>query len=154
MQLRIRRTTRVDQTKIIPTPAAMSRTDTEDHERSPDQLPDFYGPLKAASERAATARFSDVSIVRPAYVCGPYDPTDCFTYWVRRMADGGDVVRLDASARMHIIDVRDLGAFLLQILQPVIVSSQFGALRRISGASPREAPSSSPPEGQPAMVSS
>jgi 2'-hydroxyisoflavone reductase len=74
----------------------------------------FYGPLKAACERAATARFGDVSIVRPAYVCGPYDPTDRFTYWVRRMADGGDVVVLDASAPMQIIDVRDLGAFLLR----------------------------------------
>lgn len=33
-----------------------------------------YGPLKAASERAAVARFGDVAVVRPAYVCGPYDP--------------------------------------------------------------------------------
>jgi 2'-hydroxyisoflavone reductase len=74
----------------------------------------FYGPLKAACERAAIARFGDVSIVRPAYVCGPYDPTDSFTYWVRRMAEGGDVVVRDASAPMQIIDIRDLGAFLLR----------------------------------------
>ena len=74
----------------------------------------FYGPLKAACERAAAARFGEVALVRPAYVCGPYDPTDSFTYWVRRMADGGEVVVPDASAPMQIIDVRDLGAFLVR----------------------------------------
>ena len=74
----------------------------------------FYGPLKAACERAAAARFGEVALVRPAYVCGPYDPTDSFTYWVRRMAEGGEVVVPDASAPMQIIDVRDLGAFLVR----------------------------------------
>ena len=54
------------------------------------------------------------AIVRPAYVCGPHDNEDSFTYWARRMADGGDVVVRDASAPMQIIDVRDLGAFLLR----------------------------------------
>jgi 2'-hydroxyisoflavone reductase len=74
----------------------------------------FYGPLKAACERAATARFGGVAIVRPAYVCGPHDPQDNFTYWARRMARGGDVVVRDASAPMQIIDVRDLAAFLVR----------------------------------------
>jgi 2'-hydroxyisoflavone reductase len=74
----------------------------------------FYGPLKAACERAATARFGGVAVVRPSYVCGPYDPEDSFTYWARRMAQGGDVVVRDASAPMQIIDVRDLGAFIVR----------------------------------------
>ena len=73
----------------------------------------FYGPLKAACERAAAARFARVAVVRPAYVCGPYDPEDSFTYWARRMAQGGDVIVRDGSAPMQIIDVRDLGAFLV-----------------------------------------
>jgi 2'-hydroxyisoflavone reductase len=75
-----------------------------------------YGPLKAACERAAVERFGarSTAIVRPAYVCGPHDNEDSFTYWARRMADGGDVVVRDASAPMQIIDVRDLGAFLLR----------------------------------------
>jgi 2'-hydroxyisoflavone reductase len=73
-----------------------------------------YGALKAACERAAWARFGDVSIVRPAYVCGPHDNEDSFTYWVRRMAEGGDVVVRDGEAPMQIIDVRDLGAFLVR----------------------------------------
>ena len=59
----------------------------EDPAAGTEDVTAFYGPLKAASERAAAARFSHVAVVRPAYVCGPYDPTDSFTYWVRRMAD-------------------------------------------------------------------
>jgi 2'-hydroxyisoflavone reductase len=86
----------------------------EDPAAGTEDVPAFYGPLKAACERAATARFGEVALVRPAYVCGPYDPTDSFTYWVRRMADGGDVIVPDASAPMQIIDVRDLGAFLVR----------------------------------------
>ncbi len=75
-----------------------------------------YGPLKAACERAGMARFGEAvtAIVRPAYVCGPHDNEDSFTYWARRMAEGGDVVVRDAGAPMQIIDVRDLGAFLLR----------------------------------------
>lgn len=73
-----------------------------------------YGALKAACERAAHQRFGDVAVVRPAYVCGPGDPTDSFTYWARRMADGGDVAIRDAAAPLQIIDVRDLGAFLVR----------------------------------------
>jgi 2'-hydroxyisoflavone reductase len=75
-----------------------------------------YGSLKAACERAAVERFGvkSTAIVRPAYVCGPHDNEDSFTYWARRMADGGDVVVHDAAAPMQIIDVRDLGAFLLR----------------------------------------
>ena len=78
--------------------------------------PGTYGPLKAACERAALLRFGPAAtaIVRPAYVCGPHDNEDSFTYWVRRMADGGDVVVRDAAAPMQIIDVRDLGAFLIR----------------------------------------
>jgi nucleoside-diphosphate-sugar epimerase len=75
----------------------------------------LYGPLKAACERAAWARFGEVAVVRPAYVCGPFDPEDSFTYWARRMADGGDIIVRDASAPMQIIDVRDLGAFLVRL---------------------------------------
>jgi 2'-hydroxyisoflavone reductase len=90
-----------------------------------------YGPLKAACERAAVERFgaSSTAIVRPAYVCGPYDNEDSFTYWARRMADGGDVVVRDASAPMQIIDVRDLGAFLL-------VCATMGAAGAFDGVGP------------------
>jgi 2'-hydroxyisoflavone reductase len=87
-----------------------------------------YGPLKAACERAAVSRFgeSTTAIVRPAYVCRPHDNEDNFTYWARRMAEGGDVVVRDASAPMQIIDVRDLGG----VLAPVRREQGGGGVRR------------------------
>jgi hypothetical protein len=45
-------------------------------------------------------------------VGGPFDPEDSFTYWVRRMAEGWNVLVRDATAPMQIIDVRDLAALL------------------------------------------
>ncbi|MCW2715801.1 MAG: NAD-dependent epimerase/dehydratase family protein [Frankiales bacterium] len=51
-----------------------------------------YGPLKVACEDEVTARFQDrATIVRPGIVAGPHDPTDRFTWWVRRAARGGRV---------------------------------------------------------------
>ena len=60
-----------------------------------------YGPLKAACERVAVSRLGEsvTSIVRPAYVCGPHDNEESFTYWARRMAEGGAVVIRGASRR-------------------------------------------------------
>lgn len=51
-----------------------------------------YGPLKVACEDEVLARFGGRgTLVRPGIVAGPYDPTDRFTYWVRRAARGGRV---------------------------------------------------------------
>jgi len=48
-----------------------------------------YGPLKVACEDDVLARFADQgTIVRPGIVAGPHDPTDRFTYWVRRGRTG------------------------------------------------------------------
>jgi hypothetical protein len=67
------------------------------------------------------ARFGKTvtSIVRPAYVCGPHDNTDSFTYWARRMADGGDVV------------VRDVTT-----LAPSVVRGRHCRRRRLAGHHP------------------
>ena len=32
--------------------------------------------------------------VRPGLISGPYDPTDRFTFWPRRIAAGGEVLAL------------------------------------------------------------
>ena len=48
--------------------------------------------LKVACEDDVLAHFGDrATIVRPGVVAGPYDPTDRFTWWVRRAARGGRV---------------------------------------------------------------
>ena len=52
-----------------------------------------YGPLKVACEVEAAARFAGrLLVIRPGYIVGPHDPTDRFTYWVRRAAAGGEML--------------------------------------------------------------
>jgi 2'-hydroxyisoflavone reductase len=78
-----------------------------------------YGPLKVACEDDVLEAYGDrATIVRPGIVAGPHDPTDRFTYWVRRMAKGGDVLapnRLDQP--LQVIDGRDLGAFIVHLIE-------------------------------------
>jgi 2'-hydroxyisoflavone reductase len=70
-----------------------------------------YGELKAACERELPA---EALIVRPGLIVGPHDPTYRFTYWVDRIARGGDVVAPAPPERqVQLIDVRDLGEWLV-----------------------------------------
>lgn len=72
-----------------------------------------YGPLKVASELQAAASFPGrLLVIRPGYIVGPNDPTDRFTYWVRRAAAGGRMLAPGPpDAPIQGIDARDLGAF-------------------------------------------
>jgi 2'-hydroxyisoflavone reductase len=74
-----------------------------------------YGPLEAMCERSGRQRFGNdhTAVIRPTYVAGPYDTTDRFTYWARRMAWGGDVAIVSPGAPVQIVDGRDLGAFIV-----------------------------------------
>jgi hypothetical protein len=52
-----------------------------------------YGGLKVLCEEAAAEAYGDgLAIIRPTYVIGPHDYTGRFTWWVRRIAAGGDVL--------------------------------------------------------------
>jgi 2'-hydroxyisoflavone reductase len=54
---------------------------------------ELYGALKGLCEKAAEeAMPGRVLNVRPGLIAGPHDPSDRFTYWVRRVADGGRVL--------------------------------------------------------------
>jgi 2'-hydroxyisoflavone reductase len=74
-----------------------------------------YGPLKVACEREVTRLFGgDALLLRPGVVVGPHDPTDRFTYWVRRVAAGGEVLAPHApDTPTQWIDGRDLADFTL-----------------------------------------
>jgi|SRR5262245_47633061 len=76
-----------------------------------------YGGLKVGCERAVQAIFGDrCAIIRPGLIAGPHDPTDRFTYWPRRLAEGGDVLAPGLPLRpVQLIDVRDLGAWLAAV---------------------------------------
>jgi 2'-hydroxyisoflavone reductase len=78
-----------------------------------------YGALKAAVERVVTEIYGDRGTnVRAGLIVGPHDPTERFTYWPRRLAEGGDVLAPgDPNARVQFIDVRDLGAWLVHLAE-------------------------------------
>ncbi len=77
-----------------------------------------YGPLKALCEQEAEAALPGrVLTVRPGLIVGPYDPSDRFTYWPYRVAQGGEVLAPESPALpVQIIDVRDLAAWILDMV--------------------------------------
>jgi 2'-hydroxyisoflavone reductase len=79
----------------------------------------LYGGLKAACERAAEAAMSGrVLTIRAGLIVGPHDYTDRFTYWVHRVADGGEVLAPGRSERwVQFIDVRDLSEWTLRMIE-------------------------------------
>ena len=81
--------------------------------------PTTYGPLKVACEDETWSRFGDRAVVvRPGVVAGPYDPTDRFTWWVRRAARGG---RLALAGRpeqpVQVVDSRDHARLVVTLLE-------------------------------------
>jgi 2'-hydroxyisoflavone reductase len=82
-----------------------------------EEILENYGALKAACERVVEEVYGDRSArVRAGLIVGPYDPTDRFTYWPRRLARGGDVLGPgDPAAPVQFVDARDLGRWLLRL---------------------------------------
>jgi 2'-hydroxyisoflavone reductase len=78
-----------------------------------------YGALKAACERVVESIFGERGAnARAGLIVGPYDPTDRFTYWPRRLAEGGDVLAPgDPSAPVQFVDARDLAAWLVRMAE-------------------------------------
>jgi 2'-hydroxyisoflavone reductase len=78
-----------------------------------------YGALKVLCEKAAAAAFPGrAAIVRPGYIVGPDDPSGRFTYWPVRIDRGGEVLAPGApSDPVQFIDVRDLGAWLITLVE-------------------------------------
>ncbi|MDP2309599.1 MAG: NAD-dependent epimerase/dehydratase family protein [Pseudomonadota bacterium] len=73
-----------------------------------------YGALKARCEAAVTAE-RDALVVRPGLIVGPHDPTDRYTYWVRRVATGGAVLSPGRPDRpVRCIDARDLAEWIIR----------------------------------------
>jgi 2'-hydroxyisoflavone reductase len=78
-----------------------------------------YGNFKHGCEQAVQQAMPDRAlIIRPGLVVGPHDPEDLFTYWVRRVAAGGSVVAPgDPRRAVQFIDVRDLAAWTIQMIE-------------------------------------
>ena len=79
----------------------------------------MYGGLKALCEQALEQALPDrVLIIRPGVIVGPYDYTDRLTYWVARVAQGGEVLAPGRPERfVQFIDVRDLAEWIVRMIE-------------------------------------
>ena len=88
---------------------------------SDQMLPGYenYGALKALCEDVVTEAYGERAlIVRPGLIVGPHDPTGRFTYWPHRIARGGEfVVPGPPEQQVQFVDARDLGAWLVELLE-------------------------------------
>jgi 2'-hydroxyisoflavone reductase len=84
-----------------------------------DPSPDSYGARKAACEDVVVGTLGDrATVVRPGLIVGPHDLTDRFSYWPRRIAEGGTVLAPGKpSDPVQFIDVRDVAVFILRLLE-------------------------------------
>lgn len=78
-----------------------------------------YGRLKALCEQAAEKVMPGrVLVVRPGLIVGPDDPTDRFTYWPYRAAQGGEMLAPgEPDQRIQFIDVRDLAEWIVRMVE-------------------------------------
>lgn len=78
-----------------------------------------YGGLKVWCERALSERMgARLLVIRPGLVAGPHDRTDRFTYWVLRVARGGEVLApRGPDLPVQWIDARDLAAWTMDLVE-------------------------------------
>jgi 2'-hydroxyisoflavone reductase len=93
-----------------------------------------YGGLKVACERlAADLHGPSTTIIRPGYVVGPNDRSYRFTWWVDRLARGGEVLAPGKpDDPMQVIDARDMGSWIVSLLD----RSETGTFHAVNPAPP------------------
>ncbi len=79
----------------------------------------LYGGLKAMCERAVAETLpTRFMIIRPGLIVGPEDYTDRFSYWVMRVARGGEVLAPGPPERtVQFIDARDLAEWTIRMIE-------------------------------------
>lgn len=85
-----------------------------------------YGGLKVLCEEAARSAYGEkhLTVVRPTYVVGPYDPTGRFTWWVQRIAQGGEVLAPGPKdSPMQVIDARDQGDWIVSLAEQQVAGT-------------------------------
>ncbi|MGI4742781.1 MAG: NAD-dependent epimerase/dehydratase family protein [Janthinobacterium lividum] len=93
-------------------------------------LADLYGPLKVLCEQQAQRVFgNDTLVVRPGLLVGPHNRTDRFTYWVQRVAAGGNVLAPGRPNRfVQFIDARDVADWIIGM-----IASQKSGVYNVTG---------------------
>lgn len=80
---------------------------------------EMYGGLKALCEQAAEEALPNrVLTIRPGLIVGAHDYTDRFTYWVVRVARGGEVLAPGRPSRyVQLIDAQDLAGWIVKMVE-------------------------------------
>jgi 2'-hydroxyisoflavone reductase len=81
--------------------------------------PETYGPFKVMCENSALEWGpASTLLIRPGIIVGPHDPTGRFSYWVGRIALGGEMlVPGSPDDPLQVIDVRDLAAWMVKLAE-------------------------------------
>ena len=121
---------RVDRYLLVSTISVYAKMDTPGQDESAPLVTladptvtevtgETYGGLKALCEQAAEKEMPGrTTVVRPGLIVGPGDNTDRFTYWPARADRGGEILAPgSAQDPTQFIDVRDLAAFLLHLIE-------------------------------------
>ncbi|HZO86929.1 MAG TPA: NAD-dependent epimerase/dehydratase family protein [Chthonomonadaceae bacterium] len=92
---------------------------TLEDETTEEITAETYGPLKVLCEQAAEeAMPGRVLTIRPGLIVGPHDPTDRFTYWPHRVAQGGEVLAPGRPEQtVQFIDARDLAEWNIRLIE-------------------------------------
>ena len=114
---------------------------------------EVYGALKVLCERAAEeAMPGRVLSVRAGLIVGPYDPTGRFTYWVHRIARGGEVLAPEPRDQaVQLVHGRDLADWIIDMAErretgvfnatgperPLTMEGLLEAIREASGTDAR-----------------
>jgi nucleoside-diphosphate-sugar epimerase len=104
-----------------------------------ENVPEHYGELKAACEQVVDEVFPGRSTrARAGLIVGPHDPTDRFTYWPVRIAQGDEVIAPGRPERpWQFVDVRDLGAWLVHCAEHRVAGA-FNATGPVPGVTAGE----------------
>jgi 2'-hydroxyisoflavone reductase len=79
---------------------------------------EHYGALKSLCENEVREAFGErAAVLRLGLVAGPHDPTDRFTYWVLRVAAGGEVLAPPSSRSIQYVDARDVAQFAARLIR-------------------------------------
>ena len=95
------------------------RLGTIDDPTTEEVTNESYGPLKVLAENEVRAAYGDRALIlRPGYICGPYDSAWRMPYWLDRMARGGEVLAPESpDAPAQLIDARDIARFALTLAE-------------------------------------
>ena len=78
-----------------------------------------YGALKVACENILEEIYAArCASLRPQIVVGPHDPSGRYSYWLRRVIRGGEILAPgDGTDPLQVIDVRDLARFARTVIE-------------------------------------